>query len=76
MTTLCVISSWFSYTEIQQRLIEHIYCTGLRIMYNLNLWDDLTVYRLSKGYSLNDYLYKYWIKFNKHLEISTEALQY
>ncbi len=25
---------------------------------------------------MNDYLYKYWIKFNKHLEISTEALQY
>jgi hypothetical protein len=71
-----LFSSWFFYTEIQQRLIEHIYCTGLRITYNFNLWDDLTVYTLSKEYSLNNYLYRYWIKFNKHLEISTEALQY
>lgn len=71
-----LFSSWFFYTETQQRLIEHTYCSGLRITYNLNLWDDLTVYALSKEYSLNDYLYKYWIKFNKHLEISTEALQY
>ncbi len=71
-----LFSSWFFQTEIQQKLIEHTYCTGLRITYNLNIWDDLTVYTLSKEYSLNDYLYKYWIKFSKHLEISTEALQY
>jgi hypothetical protein len=57
-------------------LIEHVYCTGPRITDNPNLWDDLTVYKLSKEYSLNDYLYNYWIKFNKHLEISAEVLQY
>jgi hypothetical protein len=58
------------------RLIEHIYCTGLRLAYNSNLWDDLTVYTLTKEFTLNDYLYKYWYKFNKHLDNSAEAHQY
>ncbi|CAF4750800.1 unnamed protein product [Rotaria socialis] len=67
---------WFFYTENQQKLIEHVYCTGLRITYNLQCWDDLTVYSLSREYTINDYLYKYWLKFNKHLENSAEAHQY
>jgi len=69
-------SCWFFYTEIQQRHIEHVYCSGLRLTYNLNLWDDLTVYTLSKEFTLNDYLYKYWYKFNIHLDKSPEAYQY
>jgi hypothetical protein len=44
--------------------------------YNLNMWDDLTVYLLSKEYTINDYPYKYWTKFIKHLETSNEAHQY
>jgi hypothetical protein len=71
-----LFSCWFFYTEIQQRMIEHIYCAGLRLIYNLNMWDDLTVYILSKEFTLNDYLFKYWIKFSKHLESSPEAHQY
>jgi hypothetical protein len=40
------------------------------------MWDDLTVYALTKEYTINDYLYKYWKKFNNHLEVSAEAIQY
>lgn len=71
-----LFSCWFFFTEIQQRKIDHIYCTGLRMTYNLREWDDLTVYALTKEYTLNDYLYKYWLKFLKHLENSHEASQY
>ncbi len=45
-------------------------------MYNLHMWNDITVYTLTREFTINDYLYKYWIKFAKHLEISTDALQY
>jgi hypothetical protein len=62
--------------ELQKRLVEHIDCTRLHIAYNLYLWDDSTVYVLTKEYKLNDYLYKYWTQFNKHLDISAEAYQY
>jgi len=71
-----LFSCWFFYTEIQQRSIEHIYCTGLRLTHNLNLWDDITVYTLTREFTLNDYLYKYWYKFIKHLDNSVEAHQY
>jgi hypothetical protein len=71
-----LFSCWFFYTETQQKQIEHVYCTGLRIVYNLHMWNDITVYTLKREFTINDYLYKYWIKFAKHLEISTDALQY
>jgi hypothetical protein len=71
-----LFSCWFFYTETQQKHIEHVYCTGLRIVYNLHTWNDLTVYALTKEYTINDYLYKYWKKFNNHLEVSAEAIQY
>ena len=71
-----LFSCWFFYTEVQQRLIEHVYCTGLRITYNLNNWDDLTVYTLAREFTINDYLYKYWLKFNMHIERSHESHLY
>ncbi|CAF1186396.1 unnamed protein product [Adineta ricciae] len=71
-----LFSCWFFFTEIQQKNIEHVYCSGLRIVYNLNQWDDLTVYILTREFTLNDYLYKYWYKFNLHLDKSPEAHQY
>jgi hypothetical protein len=71
-----LLSCWFFYTEIQQRTIEHTYCLGLRLTYNMKQWDDLTVYALAEEYTLTDYLFKYWLKFSKHLEISAEAHQY
>ena len=64
------------YTETQQRQIEHIYCTGLWLVHNLYVWDDVTVYTLAREYTINDYLYKYWTKFSRHLETLHEANQY
>jgi hypothetical protein len=64
------------YTEIQQGIIEHIYCAGLRLIYNLNMRDDLTVDILTKEFTLHNYLYKYWIKFSQQLEIFAEAHHY
>jgi hypothetical protein len=71
-----LFSCWFFFTEIQQRKIEHVYCSGLKLTYNMKQWDDLTVYALAKEFTLTDYLFKYWLKFIKHLEISPEAHQY
>lgn len=71
-----LFSCWFFFTETQQRTIEHTYCTGLKITYTMNLWDDITVYSLTREYTLNDYIFKYWVRFNRHLEIAPEALQY
>lgn len=71
-----LFSCWFFFSEIQQSKIEHLYCSGLRITYNLKQWDDQTVYTLAKEYTLKDYLFKHWIKFNNHLDKSSEAYQY
>jgi hypothetical protein len=71
-----LFSCWFFYTEHQQNTIEHVFCSGLRLTHKLNFWNDLTVYTLAREYTINDYLYKYWLKFFKHLETSTEANQY
>ena len=38
--------------------------------------NDTTVYILSKEFTLRDYLYKYWQKFNAHLDQAREATQF
>jgi len=69
-------SCWFFYTDIQQQYIEHVYCSGLSIIYNLHQWNDITVYILSEEFALRDYLYKYWQNFNAHLDQANEATQF
>ncbi|CAM4834808.1 unnamed protein product, partial [Rotaria magnacalcarata] len=69
-------SCWFFYTENQQQYIEHVYVSGLRIIYNLHKWDDVTVYIVSKELTLRDYLYDYWQKFNAHLDQAHEATHF
>jgi hypothetical protein len=71
-----LFSCWFFYTDIQQQHIEHVYCSGLKIIYQLHKWEDITTYILSKELTLRDYLYKYWLKFNTHLEKSNEATHF
>lgn len=66
--------TWFYYTEKQREKIEHVYTSGLRLIYNLLGWDDLTTLALSREYSIRDYLFKYWKKFMKHLDESPEAI--
>ena len=48
--------------------------SGLRLVYSLRGWDDYTTLALSRDYSLRDYLFRYWKKFIKHLDESSEAL--
>jgi hypothetical protein len=66
--------TWFYYTEKQQAKIEHVYTSGLRLVYSLWVWDDYTTLILSRDYSLRDYVFRYWKKFIKHLDESPEAL--
>ena len=67
---------WFFFSEKQQANIEHVYCSGLRLVYNLHGWEDHTTLVLSRELSLRDYVLKYWLKFEKHLEESLEGVMY
>jgi hypothetical protein len=71
-----LFSTWFYFTEKQQNEVEHVYASGLRIVYSLWGWDDYTVFVLSREKSLMDYLYNYWLRLKKHLDISHEAIEY
>lgn len=71
-----MISTWFFYTDNQKKKITSAFIQGLRIVHNLYGWDSWTTQILTREKTLNDYIYSYWIKFSKHLEISTEATQY
>ncbi|CAM4791024.1 unnamed protein product [Rotaria magnacalcarata] len=71
-----LFATWFFYTEKQKATIEHVYGTGIRIIYNMWGWDDLTTLAITQEFSLRDYIYKYWVKFEKHLEQSLEAVLY
>ena len=67
---------FFHFTEKQKQKIEHIFGIGLRLVYSLWGYDDIVTLTLSREFSLRDYLYKYWIKFQKHLDTAPEANTY
>jgi len=71
-----LFSTYFYYTEKQQQKIEHVYLTGIRMVYSLWGYDDLTTLTLSREYTLRDYLCRYWVRFQKHLDVSPEANSY
>ncbi|CAF1548972.1 unnamed protein product [Adineta ricciae] len=74
---LCwLFSTWFYFTERQQRSIEHVYCTGIRLTYSIYGWDDITTLILSQEKSLRDYLYSYWTRLCSHLEKASEAVNF
>ena len=64
---------WFFLSERQQEKIQHVYCSGLRLVYNLPQWDDLTTLILSREKSLNDYIFTYWRRLAYHLLSADEA---
>jgi hypothetical protein len=53
-----------------------MYCTGLRIVHNLSVWDDFTTLVLSREKSIYDYLFSYWRRLVHHLLSSDEALAF
>ena len=67
---------FFYFTERQKEKIEHVFGTGLRLVYSLWGYDDISTLALSRELTLRDYLYKYWLKFQKHLDTSPEAEAY
>jgi hypothetical protein len=73
---LWLFVTWFYFTEKQRQEIEHVYCTGLRIIHNMWGWNDHVTLVLAKDRSLLDYVYDYWEKFMKHLNMSPEASGY
>jgi hypothetical protein len=64
---------FFHFTEKQKEKIEHVFGTGLRLVYSLWGYDDLATLALSRDLSLRDYLYKYWLRFQNHLDTASEA---
>ncbi|CAF4300227.1 unnamed protein product [Rotaria sp. Silwood2] len=73
---LWLFVTWFYFTENQRKDIEHVYCTGLRLIHNLWGWNDYTTLVLAKDRSLFDYVYDYWERFMKHLSTAPEASGY
>ena len=73
---LWLACTWFHYTNNQKELIEHTYCAGLRIVYNLDQWDDYTTLVIAREKSLKDYLFSYWRKFMSHLLSAEEGITY
>jgi hypothetical protein len=43
------------------------------LVYSLWGYDDISTLALSRELSLRDYLYKYWLRFQKHLDTAPEA---
>lgn len=66
----------FYYTAKQRERIEHVFMTGIRVVYSLWGYEDFTTLALSSELSLRDYVYRYWIRFQKHLDEAPEALLY
>jgi hypothetical protein len=53
-----------------------MYCTGLRIVHDLPVWDDFTTLVLSKEKSIYNYLFSYQRRLMHHLLSPKEALAF
>jgi hypothetical protein len=73
---LWLFCTWFFFTEKQRERVEHVFCSGIRIVYNLHQWDDLTTSVLAQELTLRDYLFTYWRRFVLHLLSADEALAF
>ncbi len=71
-----MFATWFYFTEKQKEKIFSIFCSGIRLVYDLKGWDDITTMIISQEKSLYDYIFSYWNVFAYHLERSNEATQY
>ena len=68
--------AWFYFTENQKRTIDHVFCSGLRLVYSLHGWDDLTTMVLCREKTLQDYVFVYWSRLSLHLEKAADALSF
>ncbi|CAF3364924.1 unnamed protein product [Rotaria socialis] len=67
---------WFFLTEKQKEKTYSLYCSGIRLVYGLKGWDDISTMIISQEKSLYDFIFRYWYKFSYHLETANEATQY
>ena len=65
---------WFFFTEKQKQYIQHIYYSGLRLVFSLSNWDDETTAVLCQAKTLLDHVHMYWSRFFMHLQQSPDAL--
>ena len=70
---LLVICHMVIFQRKKNQEIEHVYCAGIRLIYNLRGWNDYVTLVLSHQKSLLDYVYDYWKRFMKHLNESPEG---
>jgi len=68
-----LFSLWFLFTENQKKGIEHVYVSGIRLVYSLWGWEDLTTLIVAREKTLNDYIYNYLKNLKQNLDISLEA---
>jgi hypothetical protein len=52
-----LFATWFLYTDNQRRYIEHVYCSGIKLIFALQNWDDETVLILRRKKSLLDHIF-------------------
>jgi hypothetical protein len=64
---------WFLFTENQKKGIEHVYVSGIRLVYSLWGWEDLTTLIVAREKTLNDYIYNYLKNLKQNLDVSLEA---
>ncbi|CAF2108390.1 unnamed protein product [Rotaria magnacalcarata] len=70
------MTTWFFFSENQQEKINKTFISGLKIVYGLHGWDDITTLILSQEKTLREYIYAFWLRFSIHLEKSQEATSY
>jgi len=71
-----LLPTWFYFTEKPQQKISELFTTGIKIIYSLYGWDNITTQILSREKTLYDFIYTYWTRFSLYLEKSLEATQY
>ncbi|CAM4813445.1 unnamed protein product [Rotaria magnacalcarata] len=70
------MTTWFFFSENQQEKINKTFISGLKIVYGLHGWDDITTLILCQEKTLREYIYAFWLRFSIHLEKSLEATSY
>jgi hypothetical protein len=69
-----LFSIWLYFTEKQKHKIQHVYCSGIRLINNLWRWNNHVTLSLAREKSLLHYVYDYWQKFTKHLNVISKII--
>ncbi|CAM4841450.1 unnamed protein product [Rotaria magnacalcarata] len=67
---------WFYLTAKQKEKIYSVFCLGIKLVYGIQSWDDISSMIISQEKALYDYIYSYWTRFSHNLDNSIEATNY